>query len=77
MKNAYNALAENNSGGKPTYVIDEFEKAAFRFSPLGNTYSVYIKWEGKEEQEIDKTAKIVLDTLLGGELMTEKEYLKY
>lgn len=68
---------ETRKKGETTYVVDTFEEAAFRFTPSGDSYHVFIKWKGKEEQGIGRTTKIVTEALLGGDIIAKDIYENY
>lgn len=70
-------FSNNREKGETTYVVDTFEEAAFRFTPSGDSYHVFIKWKGKDEQDIDRTTKIVFEALLGGDIITKGIYESY
>ena len=76
-KQALKIFIENQEKQIITYVIDTFEEAAFRFVPIKDSYQVFIKWKGTEEQSIDSTTKIVMESLLGGDVTTKDVYETY
>lgn len=77
MKQALDIFSDNRKKGAATYIVDDFEGAAFRFIPDNNTYVVFIKWKGEREKIIDRTRQIVGDALLGGRAISEDEYNSY
>lgn len=77
MSHTLDVFNDNRKKGESTHLVDDFEGAAFRFTPNGDTYRVYIKWKGREEKPIDKTERIVCDSLLGGRVISKIEYGSY
>lgn len=77
MEQPLDIFSENREIRATTYIVDDFEGAAFRFTPLRGTYQVFIKWQGKREKQIDRTRPIVGDALLGGRVISENEYNVY
>lgn len=77
MEQPLDIFSENREIRATTYIVDDFEGAAFRFTPLRGTYQVFIKWQGKREKQIDRTLKIVGDVLLGGRVISAEEYSSY
>lgn len=77
MKQPLDILSENRKERVTTYILDDFESAAFRFTPFRDTYQVFIKWKGKQERQIDRTQRIAADALLGGRIISAEEYNSY
>lgn len=74
MKQVLDIFSDNRKKGAATYIVDDFEGAAFRFIPDNDTYFVFVKWKGKAEKPIDRTLQIAADALLGGRIISEDEY---
>lgn len=77
MKQPLDIFSENREIRATTYIVDDFEGAAFRFTPFRDTYRVFVKWQGNRERQIDRTRPIVCDALLGGRVISENEYNAY
>lgn len=77
MSQTLDIFNDNRKKGASTYLVDDFEGAAFRFTPNGDTYNVFIRRKGREEKSITKTERIVCDTLLGGRAISLIEYGSY
>ena len=65
---------EHISKHKATYILDEYENAAFRFTGTGVGNFCYVKFKGKEPYKIECTATLAMEALLGGKIITEQEY---
>ncbi len=77
MNQTLNIFERNLLDCKSTYIVDDFEGVAFRLTPHEESYIVSIKWKGRDEQSINRSEKIVADSLLGGHVISESEYNKY
>ncbi|MEG1993376.1 MAG: hypothetical protein RRX93_06815 [Bacteroidales bacterium] len=49
MKQPLDIFIENQKKQATTYIVDDFEGAAFRFVPDKDNYFVFIKWKGERE----------------------------
>lgn len=65
------------SRGSPVYLLDSFEGAVFHLYKEGGETIAKAKFKGEKEYLLDSTTKIVYEARLGGEIITEKEYLEY
>jgi len=62
--------------GETIYLLDGFENAVFRlfFDKKKGVTRSFIKRRGRSEEEISQSSKIVNEAIMGGQIITEKEY---
>ncbi|MGB4901257.1 MAG: hypothetical protein WBP00_10820 [Saprospiraceae bacterium] len=76
--NTYTKIVQMlTNGSPPVYLLDSFEGAVFHLYQEGDETKATAKFKGGEEYSIDSTTKLVYEAMLGGELITEKEYKEY
>lgn len=58
-------------------ILDDFSEIALRFTVGEKSYSVEIKHKGGPSTEIAPNEKIVLDTIMGGDVLDNEKYDQY
>lgn len=59
------------------YLKNDLEDICIRLEPTINSYNSYAKQKGKEEYKIDKKTNLVMETEMGGNMISKKQYNEY
>lgn len=70
----FKRIRETLDRGEQVFMKDDFLEVAIRLTG-GDTS--FLKHKGHEEREISHTYEVFLDVEMGGEFITEQEYLDY
>ena len=57
------------------YLYDDYQKVAIKMVPKGEETKCFAKLSDGVEYEVDERADIVMNAEIGGEIITENEYL--
>jgi hypothetical protein len=76
MKNS-DHIIEKFSKKESAYLLNDYEDIAIEFRPLGNTYKCFAKIKGRYPYELEGTTNLVMETELGGKIITKAQYEKY
>ena len=60
--------------GKEAYLKDDFYDVAIRIASGTETY---LKHKGRKEVTVPRSYDLICEVILGGEFITEEEYLSY
>lgn len=69
-----NKNLEHLSKNKVTYILDQYEEAAFRFTGTGSGNFCDVKFKGKEPYKVECSTALAMDALLDGKIITEQDY---
>jgi hypothetical protein len=62
------------------YLLNDYEDIVIKFVPNKRSVECFAKFKGKrkaDEYKLERTTNLVLETELGGKIITEKEYDEY
>lgn len=77
MKSNLTIIGDMLSSGSAVYMCDDFEEVAIRLERGDGDTIAHLKHKGRPEIQVDRTAKIVFETKMGGRFITEQEYDQY
>ena len=73
----YKELSALLRTNKVVCVLDNFYEVAVKFTPADESYTTEIKHKGRTSAQIPRESESVIDTIMNGEVITEKEYDEY
>lgn len=59
------------------YMLNDFEDAVIRISPIAEKETVTVKFKGDFEFEMDWKGDLIVETEISGKFITKEKYDKY
>lgn len=74
--NTYQTIIEHLKQGHEAYVEESFYDIRLRLKPSGSSFKAFARRRDNEEVEIDHLSSLVVDTMMGGTIISQKDYEK-
>lgn len=73
--NNTNYVIENFAKNEPVYLYDDYQNVAIKMIPKGKKTICFAKLSNGIEYQVGERTNLVMNAYIGGEIITETEYL--